>query len=99
MLYYRSYGTMDWKIIISTFVTIFLAELGDKTQLASILMTSKTNKPILVFLGTMLAFAVVTVIGVAVGAIITRYLPINFIKVGAAIAFIIVGILILFGKI
>lgn len=90
---------MDWKIIISTFVTIFLAELGDKTQIASILMTSKTNKPVLVFIGTMLAFAVVTVIGVAVGSVITKFLPINFIKMGAAIAFIIVGILILLGKI
>ncbi|MEK6559962.1 MAG: TMEM165/GDT1 family protein [Planctomycetota bacterium] len=90
---------MDWKIILSTFVTIFLAELGDKTQIASILMTSKTNKPVLVFIGTMLAFAVVTVIGVAVGSVITKFLPINFIKVGAAIAFIIVGILILLGKI
>lgn len=39
---------MDWKIIVSTFITVFLGELGDKTQLASILMTSKTNKPVLV---------------------------------------------------
>ncbi|GAB63769.1 MAG: UPF0016 family protein [Candidatus Jettenia sp.] len=90
---------MDWKIIASTFITIFLAELGDKTQLASILMTSKTNKPVLVFIGTMLAFALVTVIGVAVGSVITKFVPLNFIKVGAAIAFIIIGILILLGKI
>ncbi len=90
---------MDWKIILSTFVTIFLAELGDKTQLASILMTSKTNKPVLVFLGTMLAFAIVTVIGVTAGAMITKFIPLNFIKAGAAISFIIIGILILFGKI
>lgn len=90
---------MDWKIILSTFVTIFLAELGDKTQLASILMTSKTNKPVLVFVGTMLAFAIVTVIGVAAGSTITKFVPLNFIKVGAAISFIIIGILILLGKI
>ncbi|GAN35033.1 MAG: UPF0016 family protein [Candidatus Brocadia sp. AMX2] len=90
---------MDWKIVVSVFVTIFLAELGDKTQLASILMTSKTNKPVLVFIGTMLAFAVVTIIGVSVGGVITKFLPISFIKVGAAIAFIIIGILILVGKI
>lgn len=76
-----------------------MAELGDKTQLASILMTSKTNKPVLVFVGTMLAFAVVTVIGVSVGSVMTKFLPISFIKVGAAIAFIIIGILILAGKI
>ncbi|MDN3511497.1 MAG: TMEM165/GDT1 family protein [Candidatus Jettenia sp.] len=90
---------MDWKIIASTFITIFLAELGDKTQLASILMTSKTNKPVLVFVGTMLAFALVTVISVAVGSVITKFVPLNFIKVGAAIAFIIIGILILLNKI
>lgn len=90
---------MDWKILISVFVTIFLAELGDKTQLASILMTSKTNKPVLVFIGTMLAFAVATIIGVALGSVITKFLPFSFIKVGAAIAFIIIGILILAGKI
>lgn len=90
---------MDWKIIASTFITIFLAELGDKTQLASILMTSKTNKPVLVFIGAMLAFALVTVIGVAAGAVITKFVPLYFIKVGAAIAFIIIGILILVGKI
>ncbi|MDN3513991.1 MAG: TMEM165/GDT1 family protein [Candidatus Brocadia sp.] len=90
---------MDWKIIASVFITIFLAELEDKTQLASILMTSKTNKPVLVFIGTMLAFAVVTVIGVSLGAVITKFLPLNFIKIGAAVAFIIIGILILAGKI
>ncbi|TLD42472.1 MAG: hypothetical protein JETT_1215 [Candidatus Jettenia ecosi] len=90
---------MDWKIIASTFITIFLAELGDKTQLASILMTSKTNKPVLVFIGAMLAFALVTVIGIAAGSVITKFVPLNFIKVGAAIAFIIIGILILLGKI
>lgn len=90
---------MDWKIIISTFVTIFLAELGDKTQLASIMMTSKTNKPVLVFIGTMLAFAVVTIIGVTVGSIITKFIPINIIKYSAAVAFIIIGIMILLGKI
>ena len=90
---------MDWKIIISAFLTIFLAELGDKTQLASILMTSKTNKPVLVFIGTMIAFAVVTIIGVSIGSVITKFLPINIIKVCAAVAFIIIGILILFGKI
>jgi putative Ca2+/H+ antiporter (TMEM165/GDT1 family) len=90
---------MHWKIIVSTFITIFLAELGDKTQLASILMTSKTNKPTLVFIGTMLAFAVVTVIGVTAGSVITKFVPLSFIKAGAAISFIIIGILILFGKI
>ncbi|MFW5806994.1 MAG: TMEM165/GDT1 family protein, partial [Spirochaetota bacterium] len=41
---------MDWKIFAATFSTIFLAELGDKTQLACILMAAKTEKPVTVFL-------------------------------------------------
>jgi putative Ca2+/H+ antiporter (TMEM165/GDT1 family) len=89
---------MDWKILIATFSTIFLAELGDKTQIAAIIMTSKTNKPLTVFIGSMIAFAVITIIGVAFGGVITKVIPIYLIKVLSAVAFITVGILILTGK-
>ena len=89
---------MDWKILIATFSTIFLAELGDKTQIAAIIMTSKTNKPLTVFIGSMIAFAVITIIGVAFGGVITKVIPINIIKMSSAVAFISVGVLILTGK-
>ena len=89
---------MDWKILIATFSTIFLAELGDKTQIAAIIMTSKTNKPLTVFIGSMIAFAVITIIGVAFGGVITKVIPIYLIKVLSAVAFITIGILILIGK-
>ena len=89
---------MDWKILIATFSTIFLAELGDKTQIAAIIMTSKTNKPLTVFIGSMIAFAIITIIGVAFGGVITKVIPIYLIKVLSAVAFITVGILILIGK-
>ena len=89
---------MDWKILIATFTSIFLAELGDKTQLAAIIMTSKTNKPLSVFVGSMIAFAIVTILGVTLGVLLTKLVPINTIKVLSAIAFISVGILILTGK-
>jgi len=79
---------MDWKILIATFTSIFLAELGDKTQIAAIVMTSKTNKP----------FAVITLIGVTFGAALTKIVPIDYIKYLSAIAFIAIGILILTGK-
>ncbi len=89
---------MDWKILIATFTSIFLAELGDKTQLVAIMMTSKTNKPLSVFIGSMIAFAIVTILGVTLGVLLTKFVPMNIIKVFSAIAFISVGILILTGK-
>ncbi|MFQ5963453.1 MAG: TMEM165/GDT1 family protein [Candidatus Scalinduaceae bacterium] len=89
---------MDWKIFLATFSAIFLAELGDKTQIAAIIMTSKTNNPFTVFIGSMIAFAVVTIIGVTFGVVITKVVPIDLIKYLSAVAFISVGILILTGK-
>ena len=50
---------MDWKTILSTFL-IFLAELGDKTQLACIALTCRARSPLAVFLGAVGALAVVT---------------------------------------
>jgi putative Ca2+/H+ antiporter (TMEM165/GDT1 family) len=58
---------MDWRIFITTFGNIFLAELGDKTQLATILMTSKTGRPLSVFVGAIAALSFVTFIGVVFG--------------------------------
>ncbi len=91
-------AVMEWKILIATFTSIFLAELGDKTQIAAIVMTSKTNKPLTVFIGSMIAFAVITLIGVTFGAGLTKFVPIDYIKYLSAIAFIAIGILILTGK-
>jgi putative Ca2+/H+ antiporter (TMEM165/GDT1 family) len=89
---------MNWKILMVTFITIFLAELGDKTQLAAIMMSSKTKSPISVYIGAMVAFAVITLLAVIVGAGITRYVPMHVIKNLSAASFIIIGILILVGK-
>lgn len=89
---------MNWKILIGTFITIFLAELGDKTQLAAIMMSSKTQRPISVYIGAMLAFGVITLLAVVVGMGVTKFMPMHVIKNLSAAAFIIIGILILAGK-
>ncbi|HHT9124220.1 MAG TPA: TMEM165/GDT1 family protein [Candidatus Brocadiia bacterium] len=89
---------MNWKILIGTFVTIFLAELGDKTQIAAIMMSSDTKNPLSVYLGAMLAFGIITMLAVIVGVGITRFLPMQVIKNLSAAAFIIIGVLILVGK-
>lgn len=85
--------------ILTSFSMVTLMELGDKTQLAVIALTAKAGGSILIFLGASLAFIIVTGIGVTVGAAIQKVVPIRYIRVGAAIAFIIFGALFLLGTV
>lgn len=91
-------STMDWKIFASAFITLFLAELGDKTQLAVITMTSSTESKISVFLGASLALVAVTLIGVVFGGVLSQYVPTEWLQRIVAAAFIVIGVLMLFGK-
>jgi putative Ca2+/H+ antiporter (TMEM165/GDT1 family) len=88
---------VDWHVILTTFGVIFLAELGDKTQLAAMTLAAQTRRPWAVLIGASIALACVSAIGVAVGGILGEYLPLAWIK-RAAVAFIIIGVLILIGK-
>lgn len=87
---------MDWKIFCMTFGAVFLAELADKTQLVGIGMSAKTGKPLSVWLGSVSAYIVVTVITVMVGAALGKYIKPEFIRYLGASLFIIIGLLILF---
>ena len=74
------------------FVTVLLAELGDKTQLATLLYTTdKTFSPVFVFLAASAALTCSTGIAVFAGASIGRVVPQSTIKLIAGIAFIAVG--------
>lgn len=90
---------MDWKVFFATFGVVFLAELGDKTQLASLTLTAETNKPLLVFIGSVSAYAVITLITVMAGGIITKFVSPEHIRYGAASLFVIIGILMFSGRI
>jgi putative Ca2+/H+ antiporter (TMEM165/GDT1 family) len=89
---------MDWRVFVTTFGVIFLAEMGDKTQLAAMTMAAQTKKPWAVLIGASLALACVSAIGVIVGGTLGHYLPLVWIKRAAAVAFIAIGALILIGK-
>ena len=54
-------------IFIATFTTIFIAELGDKTQIATLMLSAESGKPIIVFLGSSLALISSSVVGVLIG--------------------------------
>jgi putative Ca2+/H+ antiporter (TMEM165/GDT1 family) len=89
---------VDWKIFLTTFGTIFLAELGDKTQLAAIMMTSKTKLPLSVFMGASLALCLVTLVGVLLGEGLIALIPQNILKKVAALAFVAIGLWMFLGK-
>lgn len=89
---------MEWKIFGTAFLTLFLAELGDKTQLAVITMSAKTESKVAVFLGASLALVLVSLLGVLVGGILSQYIPTEWLQRIVAVAFIVIGALMLLGK-
>src|SRR4030095_2763421 len=89
---------MDWRVTLTTFGIIFLAELGDKTQIAAMTMAAQKKRPWEVFLGASLALVAVSAIGVVIGSALGQYLPVDWIKRIAGSAFIVIGVLVLIGK-
>ena len=89
---------MDLRILLTTFGVIFLAEMGDKTQLAAMTMAADSKKPWAVFLGASLALVAVSALGVLVGSLIGDYVPLVWVKRVGATAFIVIGVLMLLGK-
>jgi len=89
---------VDWRILATTFGMVFLAELGDKTQLTALCMTARSRQPLAVFLGAAGALVVATLLGVALGQAITRVIPAPFLQKAAAVLFLVIGAFMLFSK-
>jgi putative Ca2+/H+ antiporter (TMEM165/GDT1 family) len=89
---------MEWKVFGTAFLTLFLAELGDKTQLAVITMSAKAESKLAVFAGASLALILVTLLGVLFGGLLTQFVPVEWLQRIVAVAFIVIGVLMLFGK-
>ena len=79
-------------LLFTTFVTVFLAEMGDKTQLTTITLSSTTNKPIAVFLGSSIALILATLLGALAGGSIANLIPEFMLKLLSGIVFLILGI-------
>lgn len=88
----RGVRFLNWKIFFLAFITLFLAELGDKTQLAVFTLVAQSKSPWEVFLGATLALTLVTLIGVAFGDLLTKYIPLAYMRLGAAFLFIGIGL-------
>jgi putative Ca2+/H+ antiporter (TMEM165/GDT1 family) len=84
---------METKLFATVFGTVFLAELGDKTQIATLLFAAREVSSLAtVFVAASLALIAATAIGVAAGAVISAYLDPKYLTYFAGTAFILVGI-------
>ena len=79
-------------LLFTTFVTVFLAEMGDKTQLTTITLSSTTNKPLAVFIGSSLALISASLLGALAGGSIANLIPAFLLKLLSGIVFLIIGI-------
>ena len=91
-------SALDWKVMLSTFGLIFLAELGDKTQLTTMTLSAQSDSPWEVFIGAAAALVLSAALGVVFGEAITRVVPAHFIHFAAGVAFIGLGIVLIMGK-
>lgn len=80
------------------FASIFLAQMGDKTQLITLIMATKTKKHFLLFLAIMTGFLAGVSLAVFVGAGVSQLVPHKILKIISAIVFVILGVLLLFKK-
>ena len=84
---------MDFKVFFVVFGTVFLAELGDKTQLATVLFASKPSVSLAtVFVGASLALILSSLLAVAAGSAISQYLNPRYLSYIAGAGFIVIGV-------
>ena len=88
---------MDWKIFLTIFASVFIAELGDKTQLATMLFSAdKEVSKYTVFLAASAALVVASAIGVLAGSLLADYMNTRYLHYIAGVGFIAIGILTLY---
>jgi len=84
---------MDIKILLTVFTTVFLAELGDKTQLATLLFAAdKDVSKLTVFIGASMALVVASGIGVLAGGFVSQHINEKYLNYLAGVGFIVIGI-------
>ena len=86
---------MDLKAFAVTFGLVFLAELGDKTQLTTMMLASRTRAPWLIFMAAGTALLLSTLIGAVFGEALGRLVPGRYLQIGAGAAFVLIGALLL----
>ena len=86
---------MDWKLVASTFLVVFLAELGDKTQLATLSLAGGSTSKWSVFTGSALALVATSAIAVLAGEALGRVVPPVWLRRAAGASFLVLGVVFL----
>ncbi len=86
---------MDPRATLSAFLLVLLAELGDKTQIATMLLAARTRSPWSVFLGASCALVMTSLLGVLMGVAVARVIPASYLRWAAGLGFMAVGLLLL----
>ena len=87
---------MDLKVMMTTFGMVFLAELGDKTQLATFCFAAENRSWLSVFIGSAGALVLTSLLAVITGCTISKFIPTHYVRLGAGALFIVLGLWMLF---
>ena len=82
---------MDFALLLSTVVTVFLAELGDKTQLATVAISGTSDRPMAVFLGSSSALVLASLLGALAGGSVATVIPSDLLQLVASLGFLVIG--------
>jgi putative Ca2+/H+ antiporter (TMEM165/GDT1 family) len=91
-------AVMDWRLFLSTFAAIFLAEIGDKTQLATLSLAAGGQHRWSVFLGAALALVATSAIAVLAGELVSRVVSPTILRRAAGVCFLLLGVWFLLGR-
>jgi putative Ca2+/H+ antiporter (TMEM165/GDT1 family) len=87
---------MNWRLFAQTFAAVFLAELGDKTQLATMSLASGASSRWAVFAGAALALVLTSALPVLGGDLVSKWVPAVWVKRAAGVLFVVLGALFLY---
>ena len=82
---------MDWQLFWLTFGTIFMAELGDKTQLGVLSFSATAKSPVTIFVAASLALIAATFVGVLAGTLLAKFLNPKWLRMAGGALFVIIG--------
>jgi putative Ca2+/H+ antiporter (TMEM165/GDT1 family) len=83
--------TLHLGLLASSFATVFLAELGDKTQLASVTISGTSSRPGAVFAGSAAALVLASLVGAAAGGSLSSLIPTDLLQLAASLGFLLIG--------